>query len=111
VVAAKEGACDIDIVVLRTPTSVSKNPPVCNALELTSRVFDFMLGQLGTDDIMIGKLKGHKENVNLNFYHCPEKLTDFSLVFDTHQMKQWWEYGLRFARENSPLCKSIKNHT
>jgi len=105
--AIYKGACDIDVIVLKTKTDMTKNPPILNALELTMRVFNFMLQQISADDIIIGNLEGLQNKVNLNFYFCPEILTNNSLIFDPEQMKRWWEQGFRHAKENSPLCKCI----
>src|SRR5690606_20366112 len=84
---------------------------VRNALELTTRVFDFMLDQIASDDIVIGKLAGAEKKVTLNFYHPPELLTENSLVFEPSMMKKWWQEGLEFGRNYHPTCKTIEKET
>lgn len=105
--AIQKGATELDIIVLKRPESPSKQPPVRNALELTSRVFSFMLNQIVTDDLIIGKLEGQNKKVKLNFYYPEEELTTNSLIFDPRQMKEWWELGYQTGSKNNPHCKII----
>ncbi|HET7115805.1 MAG TPA: patatin-like phospholipase family protein [Hanamia sp.] len=102
------GAIDIDVIILKTEKRKIKKPSVRNALELTERVFNFMLNQIQIDDLLIGRMEGMQKNVNLNIYQPPESLTDNSLIFDPVKMKEWWSSGLQYARENSPNCHCIK---
>ncbi|MEO9209572.1 MAG: hypothetical protein ABI208_00660, partial [Ginsengibacter sp.] len=81
-----------------------KNPPVRNALELTERAFNFMVNQIQIDDVTIGRMEGIQKDIILNFYQPPQTLTDNSLIFDPVKMKEWWNIGLQYARENSPDC-------
>jgi predicted patatin/cPLA2 family phospholipase len=105
--ALKRGACEIDIILLNTEKNEVNKPPVRNALELTARSFDFMLNQIIIDDIVIGMLEGMQRQVNLTFYRPPVKLTDNALIFDRHQMKQWWIDGYLYAKNSPHDCKSI----
>ncbi len=60
--AIQKGAAELDIIVLKPSEYKVKKLPVRNALELTSRVFSFMLNQIVTDDLIIGRLEGqHKK--------------------------------------------------
>ncbi|MEX2568130.1 MAG: patatin-like phospholipase family protein [Cyclobacteriaceae bacterium] len=111
--AIYQGANEVDIIVLRTDklrtdNNSVKNKPVRNALELTTRVFDFMLNQISEDDIKIGQLVGIKRKVNLNFYYPPKSLTENSLIFEPEQMRKWWRQGRAFAKEQNPICKCIE---
>ena len=106
--AIKMGATDIDVIILKTENYQIKKAPVHNALELTERVFDFMLNQIQIDDMLIGRMEGLQKKVNLNIYQPPESLTDNSLIFDPIKMKEWWSTGLKYARENSPNCHCIE---
>ncbi|HUZ57915.1 MAG TPA: patatin-like phospholipase family protein [Hanamia sp.] len=105
--AIEMGATDIDVIILKMEKYKIKKPPVRNALELTERVFDFMLNQIQIDDLVIGRMEGLQKNVTLNIYQPHESLTDNSLIFDPDKMKEWWNSGLRYARENSPDCHCI----
>ncbi len=109
--AINRGATEIDVIVLKTEKPRTNHKKVRNALELTTRVFDFMLDQIASDDIAIGKLAGAEKKVSLNFYHPPELLTENSLVFDPVMMKRWWQEGLEFGRDYQPTCKLVENET
>ena len=109
--AIKRGACEIDVIVLKTETPEIMKRKVKNALDLTTRVFDFLLNQIIIDDIAIGKLEGVQNRVNINFYHPPEILTKNSLIFDQKEMALWWDQGYQFAKNNNPVCRCIEVST
>ncbi|MDP4261393.1 MAG: patatin-like phospholipase family protein [Bacteroidota bacterium] len=105
--AIQKGATDLDIIVLRNIESSDRKLPVRNALDLTSRAFSFMLNQIVTDDLIIGKLEGQSKKIKLNFYYPEKQLTTNSLIFDPEQMRQWWDYGYTIGKKNSPDCRVI----
>ncbi|MBD3627803.1 patatin-like phospholipase family protein [Cyclobacterium sp.] len=106
--AIYRGATEIDVIVLKARAGREMKRPVRNALELTTRAFDFMLDQISSDDIKIGELLSKRKRVTLNFYYPPAVLTENSLIFDPYQMKKWWRQGKRFAKEQNPVCKCIE---
>jgi len=106
--AINRGATEVDVIVLKTEKPRIKHKKVRNALELTTRVFDFMLDQISNDDITIGRLAGAEKQVTLNFYHPPELLTENSLVFDPATMARWWQEGYEYAQKISPLSKYVE---
>jgi NTE family protein len=108
--ALKRGACEIDIILLNSEKRSLIKPPVHNALDLTARAFDFMLNQIVSDDITIGKMEGIQRQVNLSFYRPPQELTTNSLIFDPRQMKAWWKQGYDYARNYEPVCRSFNAH-
>ena len=106
--AIQKGATELDIIVLKAnEESPVKKLPVRNALDLTSRVFSFMLNQIVTDDLIIGRLEGLNKQIKLNFYYPEKELTTNSLIFDPEQMRQWWEYGYEVAKKNNSQCRVI----
>jgi NTE family protein len=105
--AIYRGAEEIDVIVLKTEKIRHTKIPSRNALEVTTRAFDFMLEQISNDDITIGKLEGHRRQVKINFYRPPGILTENSLIFDPELMKRWWQEGYDYAKENNPICKCI----
>ncbi len=105
--AIQKGATDLDIIVLKPADFKKRKLPVRNALDLTSRVFSFMLNQIVTDDLIIGRLEGQNKKIKLNFYYPEEELTTNSLIFDPEQMSRWWEYGYDLARKKNPQCRII----
>ncbi len=106
--AIQKGATDIDIIVLKTDKSLKKQKALRNALDVTARVFDFMLNQIAMDDLTIGRLEGLNKKVKLNFYHPPQDLTSNSLIFDPEQMKQWWALGYATGELQDPKCRYIQ---
>ncbi|MBD8490511.1 patatin-like phospholipase family protein [Echinicola sp. CAU 1574] len=104
----RRGATELDIIVLKTNHPRSAKRPTKNAMELTTRTFDFMLNQISNDDILIGKLQGSENQVKLNFYYPPKSLTENSLIFNPEEMKKWWEEGYNFAKSFDPVCKCIE---
>ena len=106
--AIRMGATVVDVIILKTDSPVIKNPPVRNVLELTERAFDFMLNQIQIDDLLIGRMEGMQKDVILNVYRPRELLSTNPLIFNPAKMKEWWDYGLKYARENNPDCHCIK---
>jgi NTE family protein len=105
--AIQKGATDLDIIVLKPNEYSEKKLPVRNALDLTSRVFSFMLNQIVTDDLIIGRLEGQNKKIKLNFYYPAEELTTNSLIFDPVQMSKWWDYGYQTGEKNNPECRIV----
>ena len=105
--AIQKGATDLDIIVLKSNEGPIAKLPVRNALDLTSRVFSFMLNQIVTDDLIIGRLEGLNKQIKLNFFYPEKELTTNSMIFDPVQMSKWWDYGYEIARKNNPQCKLI----
>lgn len=99
--AILRGATEIDAIILDTEAftyrkSIGKNP-----LSLMIDLFDGILDQVEKKDIALGKLSAKHNNVKLNLYHTPTKLTDNSLVFNKKQMSQWWKQGYECAKQKS----------
>ncbi|MFN8321754.1 MAG: patatin-like phospholipase family protein [Chitinophagales bacterium] len=106
--ALMRGAREIDIILLKSQTKMTMKTPVRNALEVTVRAFDFMLNQIVSDDIIIGKLEGTQRQVKLNFFQPEEELTNNALIFDPEQMRDWWQQGFLFAKNHDPICKHLE---
>lgn len=106
--AIRRGATEIDVIVLKSEKPRFSNKKARNAMQLTTRVFDFMLNQIANDDITIGKLVGAQSKVTLNFYHPPELLTENSLIFDPDLMRKWWQDGFDFGCKTNPVSKCFE---
>lgn len=96
------GATSVDVIVLRPVQQVVKTPPSHNAFNLLTRTYDFMLNQIGNDDLVIGQLEAAHRKVEVHFFHTPRILTEQSFIFDPVQMKAWWEEGYLFAKNSQP---------
>ena len=95
--AVNIGAKEIDVIVLNPRIPQIKKIHSTNAFNLLMSSFDFMLHQIGKDDMIIGMLESRYSNVKVNFYHTPRKLTEISFVFEPAIMKSWWKEGYDFA--------------
>ena len=93
------GAKVIDVIVLNPRIREVVKPLSRNAFNVLTSSMDFMLTQIGQDDIFIGLLESRYTDVEVNFYHTPRKLTDNSFVFFPDIMKAWWEEGYQYAEK------------
>ena len=105
--AIQKGATELDIIVLKNTENLQRKLPVRNALDLTFRVFSFMLNQIVTDDLIIGRLEGLSKKIKLDFFYPEKELTPNSFIFDPVQMSEWWEYGYAIGQKNKPECRII----
>jgi len=102
--ALENYACEVDVIILENEHSVRKQPLATNAFSLLLKTFRFMATQISIKDLIIGKLLGVNRKTDIRIYYTPRELTDNSLIFDPIQMKQWWEDGFEYARNNEPFC-------
>jgi predicted patatin/cPLA2 family phospholipase len=100
--AIENGACDIDVIILENENETSNHPIIKNPFSLLFRTLSFMNNQNSSKDIIIGKLVGLNQKVNINFYYTPSRLTDNPLIFESVQMAQWWNDGYEFAKPKNP---------
>ena len=105
--AIQKEATDLDIIVLKSNENPVNKLSVRNALDLTSRVFSFMLNQIVTDHLIIGRLEGLNNKIKLNFYYPKKELTTNFLIFDPNQMREWLEYGYSIEKEACPDSRII----
>jgi len=95
------GATTIDVIALLTEVTHEVHPISKNAFSLLSNLNLFITGRISRQNIRIGKLIAAKNNVKLNFYYTPSKLTSNSLIFDQETMTRWWQLGRDYARERT----------
>lgn len=104
--AINRGACNIDVIVLRPEVKHKESPPIRNAFNVLTRTYDFMMDQIGVDDLTIGKLAAANQQVDINFYYTPRILTEHSFIFDPEQMREWWKEGFEiFQKDGEPQPK------
>lgn len=99
--AINRGATEIDIIILKEENPKFEVEYMRNLLHGILTEIDMMHYELSKDDVQIGKLKAKDEEVVLNFYYTPRKLTNNSLVFDKEVMTSWWEEGYLYAKEKN----------
>ncbi|WP_111708798.1 patatin-like phospholipase family protein [Lutibacter citreus] len=101
--AIKNGASEIDVIILEEEKVNINHDPINNAFSLLFRTFEFINQQNSSKDIVLGKLVGLNREVNINFYYSPTELTDNPLVFNPKQMTKWWKDGYDFAKSKNPV--------
>ncbi len=99
--AINRGATDIDVIILKEENPKFEAEYLRNLSQGILSVLDLMQSELGNDDVQIGKLKAinSDEEIRLNLYYTPRKLTNNSLVFDKELMNGWWDEGYKYAEE------------
>lgn len=106
--ALRLNAREVDAIILKPQEeAVECKLPTRNPFSMLVRTMDFMLAQIGRNDILIGNLQSRHAEAQLNCYHTPHILTDNTFIFDPEQMTLWWEEGIRYARQISPSCIKI----
>ncbi|MGB0897285.1 MAG: patatin-like phospholipase family protein [Flavobacteriaceae bacterium] len=99
--AILRGATEIDAIILETEAFTYRKTIGKNPFSLMVDLFDGILDQVEKKDIALGKLSAKHNNVTLNLYHTPTKLTDNSLVFNKKQMTLWWKQGYEYAKHKT----------
>ncbi|OIR01355.1 patatin-like phospholipase [mine drainage metagenome] len=102
--ALENNACEVDVIILENEHPIRKQALGRNAFAILLNTFRFMSTQISIKDIMIGKLMGLNRKVDIRIYYTPRQLTENSLIFDTDQMKQWWQEGYDYAKNIKPIC-------
>jgi predicted patatin/cPLA2 family phospholipase len=95
--AIKQGATEIDAIILETEVSQLNRMPSKNPFSLMTNIFEFMQDSIEKQNVSMGKLAATHKNIKLKLYYTPTVLTTNSLIFDKVKMRQWWEYGFQHA--------------
>jgi len=103
--AINRGATEIDAIILETEAFSYRKVIGKNPFSMMIDLFDSLLDQVEKKDIALGKLAAKHNNVKLNIYYTPTKLTDNSLVFNKKQMTLWWELGYAYAKQKNGFMK------
>lgn len=107
--AINRGATEVDVIILKEESPKFEVEYIRNLMHGIITEIDMMHNELLRDDIQIGKLKAKNEDVIINFYYTPRKLTNNSLIFDKDIMTEWWEEGYNYAKDkNFKSYKMIK---
>ncbi len=93
---------EVDVIVLSPKVQEKKLPKSTNAFQTLSKVFDISMNHSFNKDVMLGQLQGLTDKINVNIYYTPDLLTEYPLVFDPATMKNWWELGYEYAKNNEP---------
>lgn len=99
--AINRGATEIDAIILESEALEQEKILGKNPFSLMLNLFGFMLDQVERHDIREGKLAAVYQNVQLNLYYTPSKLTENSLIFNKKLMSDWWQQGLEYAAQKA----------
>lgn len=104
--AIRRGATEIDAIMLQPEVAPHQCLlPTTNAFGVLTRTIDFMLDQIGADDLSVGRLQSMQHNIALNCFYTPRVLTENSFIFDAKQMAAWWEEGYHYATQKTPTTR------
>jgi NTE family protein len=106
--AINRGATEIDVVILETEIRISKKVLGKNPFSLLIDLFRITLDQVEKHNINVGKLIANNNNVRLNLYYTPTKLTNNALIFNKMKMKKWWKQGFEYAQNKSEIMSENK---
>lgn len=106
--AINRGATEIDVVILETEIRISKRVLGKNPFSLLIDLFRITLDQVEKHNINVGKLIANNNNVRLNLYYTPTKLTNNALIFNKMKMKKWWKQGFEYAQNKSEIMSENK---
>lgn len=98
--AINRGATEIDVIILKEESPKFEVEYIRNVFQGILSEIDMMHSEIGKNDIQIGKLKALSkgDDVKLNFYYTPRKLTNNSLIFNKEIMSEWWDEGYQYAK-------------
>ncbi|OUR90868.1 patatin [Flavobacteriales bacterium 34_180_T64] len=105
--AIKRGATEIDAVVLEAEHMENLKVLGKNPFSLMMNLFGHLMDQVEKHDIAIGKLAAKNNNVKLNLYYTPSKLTENSLIFSKRLMVSWWQQGFDYAKKKHTESSSM----
>ncbi|GAA4270156.1 patatin-like phospholipase family protein [Hyunsoonleella aestuarii] len=104
--AILRGATEVDAIVLEKESLEYNKVLGKNPFSLMINLFGHLSDQLERNDITIGKLAAKNNNVKLNLYYTPSKLTENSLIFNKALMTSWWQQGFDYAKEKLNEARS-----
>lgn len=97
--AIRRGATNLDAIILEAEAQDQEKVLGKNPFALMMNLFGFLLDQVERHDIREGKLAASQQNVQLNLFYTPTKLTENSLIFKKKLMSEWWQQGFTYAQQ------------
>ena len=97
--AIRQGATQIDAIILNTKFQQTNRVHSRNAFDALSSVFGFISDRIEHQNLKIGNLVALDQNVKLRIFYTPRILTTNSLVFDKEKMNSWWQEGWEHAEK------------
>lgn len=96
--AIRQGATEIDAIILETEVPQLNRLPSRNPFDLITNLFNFMQIHIERFNVDIGRLEAINRDVKLNLYYTPTVLTTNTLIFDKEKMRKWWVQGYDHAK-------------
>ena len=101
--AIESGATEIDAIVLMEHDERNRVEKIRNVLHLIGKMIKIFLKNRKEDDTDLKRLSKlvDEDEVIINFYYLPRKITNNPYIFDSNIMSSWWEEAFEFA-QNGP---------
>ncbi|MFC5045915.1 patatin family protein [Aquimarina hainanensis] len=99
--AIRRGATEVDAIILESENMEYHKVLGKNPFSLMVGLYGFMLDQVERHDTLLGKLAATHNDVKLNLYYTPSKLTENSLIFNKKLMRTWWKQGYEYAAQKA----------
>jgi predicted patatin/cPLA2 family phospholipase len=96
--AIRQGATEIDAIILETEVPQLNRLPSRNPFDLITHLFNFMQIHIERFNVDIGRLEASNKDVRLRLYYTPTVLTTNTLIFDREKMRKWWIQGYDYAK-------------
>lgn len=107
--AIDKGATEVDVIIHRPEQySQRRGYKSTNILKMFARVNDIMHKEISKNDVSISKLRALDEDVTINLYYTPYKLSNNSLLFNKKAMNKWWDLGYNGIKEDSCSKETFK---
>lgn len=97
--AIRQGATDIDAIILNTEFQQTNRVHSRNAFDALGSIFGFISDRIEYQNLKIGSLVANEKKVKLRLFYTPRILTTNSLVFKKENMDLWWKEGWEYAQK------------
>jgi len=97
--AIRQGATDIDAIILNTEFQQTNRVHSRNAFDALDSIFGFISDRIEYQNLKIGSLVANEKKVKLRLFYTPRILTTNSLVFKKENMDLWWKEGWDYAQK------------
>lgn len=94
--AIQKGCTEIDVIIHKQqPSDVKKtNSKIKNLFNMAEKLFVVLLNNVWKDDVKFSAVVDElSEDVKINYYYMPYRLTNNSLNFNKKEMKRWFKLG------------------
>ena len=97
--AIRQGATEIDAIILDTEVTQLNRLPSKNPFGLINNLFGFMQLNIEKFNVSLAKLEAQTKGIKLNLFFTPTVLTTNTLIFEKERMRRWWQEGYDYCRK------------